>query len=84
MYDFKIKKGIPCVKSRKGMKSKYPFHKLKPGTYMEIPSDHHAANGKNNNNPRISSSAYNYAKRTGIKVYITKEPDGSVRVYRTE
>jgi hypothetical protein len=84
MYEFKIKKGTPCVRSRNGSKSKYPFHKLEPGTYMEIPSGHYAANGKNNNGPRISTSAYNYAKRAGIKVCVTKEPDGSVRVYRTE
>ena len=82
MYDFKIKRGIPCVRSRNGSKSKYPFHKLEPGTYMEIPSGHYAANG--NNSPRISSSAYNYAKKNGIKIQVIKEPDGSVRVYRTE
>lgn len=84
---FKVKRGIPGPVGHNfkgaGRKAKYPYAKMKPGTYFEIPSSHPMAQRNRHGAIRIASTASNYGRRHGMKFTVRQMEDNSVRVYCT-
>jgi len=71
---FKVEKGIPAPKVKKGPPRKYPWLEMEVGDSFFVP-------GVNYNEFKTQPS--NAGKRYGLK-YTTRSVDGGVRVWRVE
>ena len=83
---FKIEKNIPLPpRAGDGAPPKYPFLEMEVGDSFVIPADDPAfrtRQGGGRVHPAQNCFAY-YAKR-GLKFASRSQPDGSMRVWRTE
>jgi hypothetical protein len=76
---YKIQSGKPM-----GEEPKYPFASMKVNTYFRIPAgDVGATKAPGTKVPRVSSSAYAFAKRHGVKLAVRRMKNGDVKIFRT-
>lgn len=62
--------------------SKYPFDKLKPGYYFEIPAADEGARINAGGSPKVSYAVSKYQKSTGTKLSVRKDKKtGNIRVF---
>jgi hypothetical protein len=77
---FEIKEGTR--ETVLGTGTKYPFHLMRPQTYIEIPAGHPLAQKNRWGNAKAQIDAIAYARRMGIKMTTATRSDGSVLVFR--
>ena len=74
MSDYAIQSEVDLPAARNG-RSRYPFAQMAPGDSFEAPEAE---------NKSVRSAAHSYGKRHGQAFTCRRQPDGSVRVWRTE
>lgn len=77
---YTIKKGSPSDLFN-ARTTKYGFEKMKPGTYIDIPSNDPAAQRNASGGCPASSAAASYAKRHDKKFVTRRLPTGTFRIY---
>jgi hypothetical protein len=76
---YKIQSGKPS-----GDSPMYPFASMKVNTYFRIPAgDIGAKKAPGATVPRVSSSAYAFAKRNKVKLAVRRMKNGDVKIFRT-
>jgi len=83
MFNFEIKKGKPNKKAEM-RKSKYPFAKMQPGTYIEIPGEMVKVTNDGKKRCSVVSTAHNFGKRHGYKFVSEQQGTGAIRIYRVK
>jgi hypothetical protein len=78
---FAIRKGVPSPKKTRA-NSKYPFAKLKVGTFFEVPANHPSAIRNSRGGCAVQSSAASYARRHNVNLVTQRQSDDSMRVFR--
>ena len=82
MFDFEIKKGRPNKRSDV-RSSKYPWPKMVPGTYIEVPAKLIDVR-KGKKYCSVVSSALSFGRRHGMKFVSQQQDSGAIRIFRVK
>lgn len=77
-----IKKGQPSDLD-KSRATKYGFELMKPGTYIDIPSNDPSSTRNASGGCAASSAAASYARRNNKKFVTRRLPNNTFRIYCT-